>query len=149
MKTIKGNLLDYAEAGYLDAIVHGCNCFHAMGGGIAAQIAQRFPEAVEADYRTERGDSEKLGTISVARHGELTIVNGYTQYMYSSGQREVSYVAVLGVMREVKRRFGDLRIGYPKIGAGLAGGDWEIIAPIIECELTGCDHTLFVLEGPC
>jgi hypothetical protein len=42
----------------------------------------------------------------------------------------------------VKRRFAGNRIGYPKIGAGLARGDWSVIAPIIDEQLAGEDHTL-------
>jgi O-acetyl-ADP-ribose deacetylase (regulator of RNase III) len=34
-----------------------------------------------------------------------------------------------------------LRIGYPAIGAGLGGGDWLIIAQIINKELAGGNHT--------
>jgi len=47
-------------------------------------------------------------------------------------------------MRLIKIESTGQRIGYPKIGAGLAGGDWEIIAAIIiiEEELAGEDHTL-------
>jgi|SoiMethySBSTD1v2_1073268.scaffolds.fasta_scaffold162576_6 hypothetical protein len=40
-------------------------------------------------------------------------------------------------MREVKARFGSRRFGYPKIGAGLAKGDWGLIAEIIDTELAG------------
>jgi O-acetyl-ADP-ribose deacetylase (regulator of RNase III) len=42
----------------------------------------------------------------------------------------------------VKRRFAGRRIGYPRIGAGLARGDWSIISTIIDEELAGEDHTL-------
>ncbi len=45
-------------------------------------------------------------------------------------------------MGEVKTRFAGRRIGYPKIGAGLAKGDWDIIAQIIDAELADEDHTL-------
>ncbi|MER8782100.1 hypothetical protein NKH60_12735 [Mesorhizobium sp. M1006] len=45
-------------------------------------------------------------------------------------------------MQAVKGKFAGKRIGYPKIGAGLAGGDWETIASIINDELAGEDHTL-------
>jgi hypothetical protein len=37
-------------------------------------------------------------------------------------------------------------LAYPKIGAGLAKGDWSIIASIIEEELAGEDHTLVEYE---
>jgi O-acetyl-ADP-ribose deacetylase (regulator of RNase III) len=55
---------------------------------------------------------------------------------------KADYQAIRKVMRSVKARFAGKRIGYPKIGAGLAGGDWETIASIIEDELAGEDHTL-------
>jgi O-acetyl-ADP-ribose deacetylase (regulator of RNase III) len=42
--------------------------------------------------------------------------------------------------------FSGKRIGYPKIGAGLAGGDWNIISSIIDKELIGEDHTLVLLN---
>ena len=42
----------------------------------------------------------------------------------------------------VKHHFSGKRIGYPLIGAGLAGGDWGAISAIIDEELAGEDHTL-------
>jgi hypothetical protein len=45
-------------------------------------------------------------------------------------------------MRNVKGQFQGQCIGYPKIGAGLAKGDWTIIAQIIQEELAGENHTL-------
>lgn len=54
---------------------------------------------------------------------------------------KADYVAIAGVMREVKLRFSGKRIGYPKIGAGLAGGDWNRISSIIASELAGEHHT--------
>ena len=35
-----------------------------MGKGIAKTIKTRFPEAYQADLKTNKGDREKLGTIS-------------------------------------------------------------------------------------
>jgi O-acetyl-ADP-ribose deacetylase (regulator of RNase III) len=42
----------------------------------------------------------------------------------------------------MKQDFPGRSIGYPRIGAGLAGGDWTVIAQIIDEELSGEDHTL-------
>ncbi len=42
----------------------------------------------------------------------------------------------------IKKHYPGRRIGLPKIGAGLAGGDWPTIAAIIEEELAGEDVTL-------
>ena len=45
LETVKGNLITMAKKGELDIIVHGCNCFHTMGGGIAAEIIARVMES--------------------------------------------------------------------------------------------------------
>lgn len=150
MKTIKGDLIKLALAGEFDVIVHGCNCFCAMGAGIAKTIKQKFPAAYQADIETEKGDKSKLGTISWAAieqsHGRLIVVNAYTQYHWRGRGTKVDYEALRQVFKTIKKEFSGLRIGYPAIGAGLAGGDWERIAQIIEEELEGENHT-FVLFG--
>lgn len=49
-------------------------------------------------------------------------------------------------MPQVKVPFTEQRIGYPRLGTGLAGGDWAIIAAIIDEELSGENHTLVYFE---
>jgi O-acetyl-ADP-ribose deacetylase (regulator of RNase III) len=146
MKTIRGDLLKLALDGHFDVIVHGCNCQCAMGAGIALAVKKTFPEAFAADQRTVKGDRSKLGTISsatVERAGhKLTIVNGYTQFHWRGTGVLADYEAIRGVMRCVKADFAGKRIGYPKIGAGLAKGDWTRISAIIDEELSGENHTL-------
>jgi O-acetyl-ADP-ribose deacetylase (regulator of RNase III) len=149
MKTITGDLIQLALDGEFDVIVHGCNCQCMMGAGIAKQIAEAFPEAVEADALTEKGSKTKLGYISYADHyvgrRRFFIVNAYTQWRYGRGV-QVDYDAIRLAMREVKKHFSGGRIGYPKIGAGLGGGDWDRIAAIIDEELEDEDHTLVVYK---
>lgn len=146
MRVIDGDLLELALAGEFDVIVHGCNCHCTMGAGIAKSIKARFPEAYAADLATTKGDREKLGTISFAEierpHHSLVVVNAYTQYDWRGSGKKVDYDAIRTTMQFVKSRFGGKRIGYPLIGAGLAGGDWSEIAPIIDAALNGEDHTL-------
>lgn len=145
MNVISGDLLDLAACGHFDVIVHGCNCQCTMGAGIAKQIKQQFPAAFEADLKTAKG-AQKLGTISFAtvraHDHSFTIVNGYTQVHWRGSGVKVDYEAIRSVMRHVKTQFSRSRIGYPRIGAGLAGGDWQRIALIIIEELSGENHTL-------
>lgn len=146
MKTFQGDLLEFARSGRFDVIVHGCNCQCAMGKGIALSIKNQFPEAYEADLRTAQGDRAKLGSISVASverpPARLVVVNAYTQFHYHGEGVLADYDAIRSAFALVKRQFGGKRIGYPKIGAGLAKGDWATIAEIIEQELAGEDHAL-------
>ena len=143
---ITGDLIKLALDGKFDAIIHGCNCFCTMGGGIARVIKDVFPEAYEADCKTESGDKAKLGSYSsamVEKDGHsITIVNAYTQYDFSGYGPLVDYDAVRSVFAKIKKDFTGRKIGYPKIGAGLAQGDWSVIKEIIDTELAGEDHTL-------
>jgi O-acetyl-ADP-ribose deacetylase (regulator of RNase III) len=146
MRVVGGDLIRLALEGRFDVIVHGANCQCAMGAGIAKAIRATFPEAYKADLRTAKGDRAKLGTISVAEIApddrRLVVVNAYTQLDYRGRGVRVDYDAVRRAMQEVKRRFSGKRIGYPKIGAGLAKGDWSKLSEIIDAELAGEDHTL-------
>ena len=102
------------------------------------------------------GDRSKLGNYSCARGdrgamgpSSFTIVNGYTQYSIGPAagppSQQLRYDAIRAVFKKVAAHFPNDRIGYPKIGAGLAGGDWTTIADIICEERVGCDHTLVEL----
>lgn len=151
MKITKGDLLKLGAAGHFDVIVHGCNCQNSMAAGIANSIRERYPEAYQADMQTEKGSAEKLGTFTFAvvdcQGHKLTIVNAYTQFHHSGKGPLADYDAIRSVFQRIKAGFKGKRIGYPLIGAGLAGGDWETIAAIIEEELTGEDHTLVEFQG--
>ena len=148
MNTIKGDLITLALEGKFDVIVHGCNCFCTMSAGIARAIQDEFPEAYAADLVTIKSDRNKLGDFSFAtvkRNGhEITIVNGYTQFHFHGESVLADYEAVQRLFKKVKLRFSGKRIGYPKIGSGLAGGDWERISQIIDKELAGENHSLVV-----
>jgi O-acetyl-ADP-ribose deacetylase (regulator of RNase III) len=146
MKVVQGDLIKLALQSQFDVIVHQCNCFNTMGLGIARQIAIELPEAAIADNYTKRGDASKLGTIGVIeierKNVKFIVVNAYGQYGCNINKVNADYDALRKCFKEVKRQFSGKRIAYPKIGAGLARGNWDIISKIIEEELEGEDHTL-------
>lgn len=149
MKSVKGDLLSLAAAGTFDVLVHGCNCFNTMGAGIAKTIRDQFPAAYDVDLKTKSGDRNKLGTITTATiqsgDHEFVIVNAYTQYDFR-GSKNADYEAIRAAFKMIKSEFAGKRIGYPLIGAGLAGGDWDVISKIIDEELTGEDHTVVLYQ---
>ncbi len=146
MKETTGDLIQLAKDAHFDVIIHGCNCQCAMGAGIAKTIKAEFPEAYKADLATQKSDRTKLGTISfasVAHEGhEITIVNAYTQFHWKGSGVKVNYEAIKNCFHTIRQKFAGKRIGYPLIGAGLAGGNWDIISEIIDSELKDEDHTL-------
>lgn len=153
-----GDLVLAARKGDLDVIAHGCNCFNSMGRGIAPQIAKAFPEALQADLGTIKGDKSKLGTFTKGIHDDLIIYNLYTQFRYGGqryGKVDADYDAIDSVFRLMREdivrtqwlQSRKLRIGIPKIGAGLAAGDWNLISEIIKHRLVDLDLTVYKLEG--
>jgi O-acetyl-ADP-ribose deacetylase (regulator of RNase III) len=146
---IEGDLIKLAKTGRFDVIAHGCNCFCRMKRGIAPQIAEafgcdKFP--LEAEKYT--GDINKLGQIDYDTYPSLglTIVNAYTQYQWGTELKPFDYDAFTLCMRKMNHVFAGKKIGLPQIGSHLAGGDWELIRPIIQKELKDCNVTVVIYK---
>jgi O-acetyl-ADP-ribose deacetylase (regulator of RNase III) len=138
IKYIKGDLVRDAED--FDVIAHCCNCFCTMGAGIAPQIKAKFPEAYEADCKTAKGDINKLGTISYTENTKPIVVNLYGQYDYTgrrSGKMDLDYDALRKSLVLMQEKYKGKMMAMPKIGSGLAGGDWKKIEGIIEDVMRG------------
>ena len=143
IKYIDGDVVRDAEK--FDLIAHCCNCYCTMGSGVAPLIKAKFPEAYEVDCATKSGDITKLGTISHTVKSPVIVVNIYGQYGYwgrKVGKMDLNYDALRSGFKLIKEKFTGKRIGLPKLGAGLAGGDWSIIEKIIEEELKDEDVTV-------
>ena len=137
VKYIKGNLL-----GHPFQIAHGVNCQGVMGSGVALAIKNKYPNHFN-DYinavKLNRGiSSDLLGKITDDPSKEDKILGMFTQDFYGKdGKRYVNYAAIGSAFREVSDYLsGDpddsfCPLGIPKIGAGLGGGDWNIIEQII------------------
>lgn len=147
MVEITGDLIVLAQNGTFDVIIHGCNCFCTMGGGIAKQIKDIFPSAYDADLKTIKGDINKLGNYTYTVINNLTIINLYTQYGFgNNGIPPFDYEAFTVGLRKIKQKFSGKKIAMPLIGAGLAGGDWTFISQIIQKELADEDVTVIIWE---
>lgn len=140
LKHAKGNLLNMAEAGDFDVIVHGCNCMNVMGGGIAREIRERFPMAFDADVEATKiwkHPIAKLGNFSYAAiHGNklpFIIINAYTQVNTSNTEDVFEYESFSLILRKLLTlAIKGTRFGFPYIGMGLAGGDKTRIMPMLE-----------------
>lgn len=149
IKEIKGNIFDFENE--WDAIAHGCNCFNTMGAGIARTIKERYPAAYKVDSLTKRGDKEKLGTITSIHCNNKWVINMYTQYSFASkGEDVFDYDAFRIIMKNlnylIKHNYNkDYVLAMPKVGAGLAGGDWSKIRQIIEEQCKDINVNIYYL----
>jgi len=135
MNFIKGNILDFTE----DAVGHGCNCQSVMGAGVARAIREKYPQVYEIDCNDERNPKEKLGKFSIADlDNKKKCYNIYSQYDCGGrnyGEIDLDYDALKSGLELVFKDMNDKSlksIALPLIGAGLAGGDWNLIEPIID-----------------
>lgn len=139
----KGDVLNAGEA----VIVHGCNCKNAMGAGIARQVRKQCPNAWRADQQTLWGDRTKLGTFTYGvEASNMIVINAYTQYDYSRTKVVVDYPALEEAMKKICNHFPNEVLAMPKIGCGLAGGDWKIVSEILERVSTMYNRTFHIYE---
>lgn len=129
-------------------IVHGCNCLGVMGSGIAASVKSKYPRAFEIYKEQEKHEGLKLGNVTyVEVEDDKFIVNALTQRVYYPhpadypDNRYTSYDAVAVAFEKVKQLAVHLKkhrpdveipVVFPLIGSVRGGGNWPIIASIID-----------------
>lgn len=166
-EVVQGNLINLALEGEFDVIAHGCNCFCVQGAGLAKEMKRVFdtnnPERYLLEAPEYKGEYQKLGCLEAAHAIAinksypdkdpvlLDVLNCYTQYHYqwnsSRGDKPpVVYSAIALCMMKINHLYKGKRVGLPKIGCGLAGGDWDIVQSIYENELTDVKLTVVELK---
>lgn len=157
VKYFKGDIFDAP----IDAMTHGCNCFHTMGSGIARAVREYYPEAYEADVeQTKKGDKSKLGTLSEAyipdyktrRNPRVQyIFNLYEQYNFGREKRQVNYEALFRGFEALRARLTGkglvLGINY-KIACNLAGGTWSVCEAMIHAVFDSADFDVLICQRP-
>lgn len=154
MKTKIGDLLKEVNYG---VIVHGCNAQGVMGSGFARQVKELYPKAFEkyarwcnshyAAYDDHAYDIRSLiiGTVvPVEVKPNLVICNAITQFEYGTDRRHVDYEAIAEAFELISKTYAGSDIHFPMIGAGLGGGNWNIISTIIEETCKNCNLTLWI-----
>jgi O-acetyl-ADP-ribose deacetylase (regulator of RNase III) len=139
----QGDLLECTEK----VIVHGCNSMGVMGSGVALAIRKKYPEAYDTYKAAYENGGLELGEVVGAYSGDKLILNAITQRYYGRDKLKVyaDYEAIRDVFRSINEQCEYCSIAIPKIGAGLANGDWNVIEKIIEAECTDVQIVCYVL----
>lgn len=123
--------------------IHGCNCHNAMGSGVAKTVRAIYPEVWRVDQKTLWGDKNKLGSYTLwgGKHyyydQDITVINLYSQYKYGHTEVYADYDAIRKGLETIEFVYRGASFAMPRIGAGLARGDWATIKKIIEEVFTG------------
>lgn len=134
MTIIDGEIISYALA-HGGILVHQTNCKRVAGAGLAAAISRTWPAWAEAFKRT----APHLGNCWIRSvTPTVWVASLYAQNEYGTGHRHTDYAAFDRALSSLSiqidgqhtvRNFVYFPVG---IGCGLAGGDWEIVEPMIE-----------------
>jgi O-acetyl-ADP-ribose deacetylase (regulator of RNase III) len=145
VKYVKGDLFDTD----CDIIAHGCNCRGGFGSGVAYTMAKKYPKA-KKEYLNKFDDvGWKLGDVQFVMVGSTIIANCATQDGYlPRGILHANYDAIELCMETVKQfaQQTNRSVAIPKIGAGLAGGDWQVIEKILQEVFDDYDVTVYYLD---
>jgi O-acetyl-ADP-ribose deacetylase (regulator of RNase III) len=141
---IKGDLLQTE----VKHIIHGCNSKGVMGSGVAKVLREKYPQAFRDYNDTYNSYGLELGDVIVSVQDDGKVIhNAITQRDYGRDLSRVyvSYWAIAESFRKINQ-CGIKEIALPKIGAGLANGDWNVISAIIENTLIDTKPYVYVLE---
>jgi O-acetyl-ADP-ribose deacetylase (regulator of RNase III) len=141
----QGDILESDEK----IIAHGCNCTGGFGSGFAKAVATRYPSVRDGYLRKHSAVGWKLGEVQLVGVGDDSgryVANCATQQRYGKPTEGpyVSYPAIRQVIASLVKSYPS-GFAMPKIGAGLAGGNWDIISEIINEESGSTEVRVYVL----
>jgi O-acetyl-ADP-ribose deacetylase (regulator of RNase III) len=137
----------------LKYIAHGVNCQNKMGSGVAKALYEKFPQ-IKPSYHNRymrligegKDPNELLGIISAVYSQDKIIFNMFTQLNYGyDGKKYVNYASIVTCFNNLVKSGIKEPIAIPKIGCGLAGGDWKFVEQLIN-DTVGNDLEIWVYE---
>lgn len=137
-------------------IVHVCNDIGAWGRGFVMALSKRWSEP-EQRYRAWHAGEEKypfaLGEVQIVQVSPDTWVAnliGQHDIRGVQGVPPVRYEAIREGLKKVENeaRLLNASVHMPRIGCGLAGGDWNIIGQIVEEALINAGVPVTVYDLP-
>ena len=137
-------------------IAHICNDIGGWGKGFVQPLGRRYPEA-ETQYRTwfrrKTDPPFALGQVQIVEiEAHVWVANMIAQHgLGRQGPTPpIRYEALRKCLSQVRAfaQAQDAFVQMPRIGCGLAGGNWTLVSKIIEDELVQHGLSVRVLDLP-
>lgn len=117
-------------------LVQQVNCRGAMGRGLALAVRQKWPQVYHAYRRAYDRGEWTLGKVQVIRvEAQVWVANLAGQDGWGTGRQQTDYEAYRAAWPKVYwwARNRQIDVYAPHcFGCGLAGGDWQIVQPLVE-----------------
>ncbi|AHX01073.1 hypothetical protein M316_0008 [Nitrincola phage 1M3-16] len=137
METRKGCIIEALKQGEVDYIIHQVNCQGVMGSGLAKSIKREFPRHFKT-YMSICEGAEHVQILLGSSFLRDRVIGVFGQNFYGTRSRHTNYAALCsGIALALKacnerKDYEKYSIGIPyKLGCGLGGGDWEVVALLI------------------
>lgn len=139
-------------------IIHICNDINRWGKGFVLPLGDRYP-AARLTYLKSAAQTgyHELGSITHCPiDPTLSVINMVAQRGITkdpkSKEPPIRYPELIRCLQKVRSLLASdyadrkVSIHMPKIGCGLAGGDWNVVSEIIDSELVahGLDCTVYI-----
>ena len=141
-------------------IVHVCNDIGGWGSGFVVPLGKKWPRS-EASYRRWHKESKNpdskiynsfnLGMVQpVPVEDDIIVMNMIAQHGHNPADKPIRYEALKQCLTKVAE-YAELHLNasihMPRIGCGLAGGEWSKVQEIIEETLKDLPVYVYTLEG--
>jgi O-acetyl-ADP-ribose deacetylase (regulator of RNase III) len=133
-------------------ICHVCNDSGGWGKGFVLALSKRWEEP-EAEYRAwySSGEGFALGAVQFVQvEPYIWVANLIGQRGTKTGSSgpPVRYEAIAAGLVKVAEKARELggSVHMPRIGCGLAGGEWSKVEPLIEQHLCGAGVAVTVYD---
>ena len=139
LEYVKGDATNPPRIG-TRVICHICNDIGAWGAGFALALGERYPKAKRFYQHCHERYGLELGQIQVVHiEPHLYVVNMIAQHKLRSkaNPHPIRYDALRDCLTQLTHRLlrsdlvGSFVIDMPRIGCGLAGGEWDMVEPIV------------------
>lgn len=142
--------------GTYSVICHCCNTLGAWGSGFVIPLGRKYPLAKKEynKFINKTPADKRLGEVCYAKvTANIVVANIMGQeriYTDSKGNIPLDYEALKNGFIKVKERFNSLKVPYsihmPRIGCGLAGGDWNTVEDMIKEIFSTNDIEVYVYD---
>jgi len=150
IKYLTGDATNPIDTGGMRIIAHVCNDKGGWGAGFVLALSKKWskPEQV---YRSCPVPNLILGNVQYIQvENDIIVANMIAQHGYrrdDNNKPPIRYSALTDTLRKVNEvaLTQNATLHMPRIGAGLAGGDWDVIEQLI---LENVQVPVFIYDLP-
>lgn len=131
-------------------IVHNCNNAGAWGAGFVLAISRRWP-APERQYRMFHRSNPKmlaLGSVQFVNVEPDIVVANVIGQVLDGSHPPIRYEALKFGLLKVSNYANEIEasVHMPRIGCGLAGGEWATVETLVKAAFSEADVPVFVYD---